>query len=136
VVEILNPTHYKAVREALDISLDDDSLPDDVISSGVFLGAAENEIARRYPLADPDDPHVILGAILLTAANLAPSIPRVVRSSTVTAVSLQVDQPRWNEIAALLRARALDELSSVVGTVVVVPPVVFTLGHGDRGRLI
>lgn len=135
-MDILTPDHYKAIREALDISLDADSLPDDVISSEVFLGAAELEIERRLPTADPNDRRVILGAILLTAANLSPSIPRVVRSSTVTAVSLQMEQAHWDELATYLRSRAVEYLNNT--QVVPAPPAaaVFTLAHGERGRLI
>src|SRR5215510_10127369 len=78
---IVQPVDYGAVRAALDTSLDTTALPDATIALPIFLDAADLEIKRRDPAwasrTGDAATHLKNAAIYLTAALLAPAVPRV-----------------------------------------------------------
>lgn len=76
-------TDYDAVRTALDIGLTADDLPDSLIQTSVAAREAEAEVRRRVPNVDTrptaERRRAIDACALLTAAFLAPAVPRIVR---------------------------------------------------------
>lgn len=132
---LLSSANFDEVRAAIDVSLDSDMLPDDVISLGIFQLAAEHEVLRREPTAASTDPHAVRAAILLTAARLAPRIPQYV----VTAfddIRLQRAPADWSRLAAELRQQAEVELAAIDGAVSTTStrPTFFAVASANRGR--
>lgn len=133
---ILSSSDYPAIRAALDINLDATLLPDATIALAPFVGAAELEIARRDPNAatrtGDEATHIKLAAILLAAAYLAPSVPRLV-SSSMSGVSFSMQQATWDQIAQRLHAEA-DRHLAVVLAESFAGPTHFALATGTRGK--
>lgn len=133
---ILSSADYPAIRALLDVNLDTTLLPDATIALAPFVGAAELEIARRDPSAatrtGDEATHIKLAAILLAAAYLAPSVPRLV-SSSMSGVSFSMQQATWDQIAQRLHTEADRHLTVVVGDSPA-GPTHFALATGTRGK--
>jgi hypothetical protein len=137
---ILSSTEYPAIRAALDVSLNAQTLPDATIAQGIFVGAAEAEVLRRVPDAESktgdDLARVKRAAIWLAAAYLAHSVVRLTSLSVQTrdlSYSRQTFNP--DEKAAELRARAEREFGMLLAPLTVTPsrPTMFTTVGGRRG---
>ena len=134
------PGDYAAVRAALDVSLTTEVLPDDVIGLDLYVGAAERDVRYADPLADTyvgeNAERIKAAAILLTAAYLAPAIPRL---SSERLADYQYSQQAvdWNALAAHLRARARQELAAISSTDVAASVALrhpaFARASGTRG---
>lgn len=135
---ILTPaTDYPAIRGALDMTLDENGLPDSLIASSIYEGAAEAEVLRRDPLAaGRTGAELVLikaAIILLTAALLAPIIPPIEGANTNQAVYGRRDKEVASQVASL-RARADEAINAVLYPSTAVLPTIFTVGEGTRGR--
>ncbi len=138
---ILSTADYPAIRAALDVSLNEQLLPNATIGQGIFLDAAEAELLRRVPTAasmtGDNLARVKRALVWLTAAYLAHSVVRITSLSVQTrdlSYSRQTFEP--DEKAAELRARAEGEIGQLVEPAAATPtrPVMFTLAPGYRGR--
>lgn len=127
-------TDYTAVRAALDVGLDAATLPDAIIALDTNQGAAEREVLARVPNAASKTGDDLLrcksAAIWLTAANIAPSLPQLLRETqdgyTYTRQSRDADR-----LAQTLRERALEALRTVATTS---RTAQFAVASGRRGR--
>ncbi len=137
---ILTALDYPAVRAALDVQLNAQSLPDATIAQGIFVGAAEAEVLKRVPEAESktgeDLARVKRAAVWLTAAYLAHSVARITSLSVQTrdlSYSRQTFNP--DEKAAELRARAEREFGMLLAPLAATPsrPTMFTTVGGRRG---
>jgi len=127
------------VRQALDVTLDETSLPTTLILSPIFLGAAVAEVVRRDPDANTrtgtEARRVNAAAVYLTAARIAPSLPAIVRERLGDSET-QLAAVDWLARADVLRMRAAQELAVVLdtaGDASYARPTFFTLAHGRRG---
>ena len=138
---LLSSADYPAIRAALDVDLNAQTLPDATIAQDIFLGAAEAELLRRVPTAaamtGSDLARVKRALVWLTAAYLAHSVVRVTSLSVQTrdlSYSRQTFDP--DEKARELRSRAEAEIGMLTEPTRVAPgrPTTFTLAMGRRGR--
>lgn len=137
---ILTSLDYPAIRAALDVDLNAQTLPDATIGQDIFLGAAESELLRRVPTAAAmtgnDLARVKRALVWLTAAYLAHSVVRVTSMSVQTrdlSYSRQTFDP--DEKARELRSRAEGEIGMLVAPTAATParPTMFTTVGGRRG---
>jgi hypothetical protein len=127
-----------AVRAALDPSLDETGLPDDIIFLPLYAEDAAAEVIQRDPNAvlytdDVQRQRVLSATALLTAARIAPVLPQITQFQEgdfrYTLPTYQGDK-----IAALLRGRAATLIAQNVAVAGVVPPLEgFWLAAGRRG---
>mgnify|MGYP003600082673 CR=1 FL=1 len=138
---ILTSTDYPAIRAALDVQLNAQTLPDATIGQDIFLGAAEAELLKRVPMAasltGTDLARVKRALVWLTAAYLAHSVVRITSLSVQTrdlSYSRQTFDP--DEKASELRSRAEAEIGMLLTPSESAPgrPTMFTLAVGTRGR--
>jgi hypothetical protein len=138
---ILSSSDYPAIREALDVGLNAQTLPDATIARDIFLGAAEADLLRRVPTAasmtGSDLARVKRALVWLTAAYLAHSVVRITSMSIQTrdlSYSRQSFDP--DEKARELRSRAEGEIGMLLEPTAATPsrPTMFTLAVGGRGR--
>lgn len=131
---LLTSADYPAIRAALDAHLDTTLLPDATIELSPFLGAAELEVADRDPNAatrtGDDLARVKLAVIYLAAANLAPSVPRLISSSAGDS-SFTLTTINWDELARTLKGKADAQLRAVLTPT---PSAHFGRAEGRRGR--
>jgi hypothetical protein len=114
----LTAADYDAVRAALGTDVDDLLVPDDLIGLSIFEGAAEIEILTRVPDAasftGTAEQRIRNVAILLTAALIAPAIPRIERENFGDYTSARSED--WAARAAQLRQRAETEMAPLLPT--------------------
>ena len=136
---ILDASDYPAIRAAIDLSLDSTALPDDVIALPIYLLAADLEVKARDPLwaTRADDELALLtnAAIYLTAARIAPAIPRL-QGETFGDYRYQLQAVDWEARAAWLRNQAAEALDTylAVGDTTIDRPTRFAVARGCRGR--
>jgi hypothetical protein len=137
---ILTTLDYPAIRAALDVQLNAQTLPDATIAQSIFQGAAEADVVKRVPgaesLTGDDLARVKRAAVWLTAAYLAHSVVRLTSLSVQTrdlSYSRQTFDP--DEKAAELRARAEREFGMLLAPAAATPsrPTMFTTVGGRRG---
>jgi len=134
---------YPAVRAAIDLSLDDTTLPDDVIGLPIYAGAAEVEIGRR--VANYADVITAGGAnaalltnaaIWICAALLVPAVPNLTGERTPD--SQQYSRQAFDPAAKVAQLRALADqaIGEVLGEdpLTAARPVTFAVACGRRGR--
>lgn len=138
---ILTAAEFPAIRAALDVGLNAQTLPDETIGQEIFLGAAEAELLKRVPTAaamtGSDLKRVKRALVWLTAAYLAHSVVRITSLSVQTrdiSYSRQTFDP--DKKAAELRSRAETEIGLLVEPSAATParPTMFALARGGRGR--
>lgn len=124
----------------VDVKLDARQLPDGVVTEQGFLGAAQDELLRRYPTAasatGDDRARMQRALIYLTAARLAPAI---VRLTTITSQAQGASYTRETYDPAVrsaeLRALAEIELAALLGEGQTASrPTLFSVASGQRGR--
>ena len=133
--------HGETVRRALDpvgVDLDDQNLPDLVIGTEIYAGAAVSEVLRRDPNAegrdaDPAKQHITNALNLLTASYLAPFISQITKDQVANSSQTKATVD-WNRRGNELKNRALDEINLAVGTVAVATsmPRVFGVARARR----
>jgi hypothetical protein len=136
VAALLTANLYGAVRGAIDTTLDDEALPDDVIEQPTYAAAAELELLRRDPDAvtrtGSERTHMLNALVFLTAARLVQAIPQLITERQGD-YSYSRTQINGLDRAATLRGLASDELAAYL-TDTAVPGVIFAVAHGYRGR--
>jgi hypothetical protein len=136
---ILTSTSYGAIRAAIDVTLDSEALPDAVIALPIYLDAADLEVKTRDPLwaSRTGDALIQLtnAAIYLTAARLAPALPRLL-GEDFGDYAYKLQGVDWDARALALRALADAALDSFldVGDLISTRPTRFTAATGRRGR--
>lgn len=136
---LLDATHYSAIRAAIDPSLDEESLPGEIIALSIYMDAAVAEVVAKVPDAEDlegeDLVHVQNAAILLTAARLATRVPNVTSETYVEGGGYQRKDVDRVILAKDLRGQAQDELAMVLqtGEVETSRPSLFALASGTRG---
>lgn len=140
---ILAPAEYAAIRAAIDVALDSESLPDSVIALAIYLGAADLEVKTLDPLWATRTGDALIqltnAAIYLTAARLAPALPRLLSARYDSGSDSEVRQFQardWDAWAAQLRNWAQAALDTYldVGDRISTRPTRFTAATGRRGR--
>lgn len=137
---ILTSADFPAIRAALDVDLNAQTLPDTTIAQDIFLGAAEAELLRRVPTAAAmtgnDLARVKRALVWLTAAYLAHSVVRTT-SMSINTRDLSYSRQTFNpdEKAAELRARVEREYGMLLAPMAATParPTMFTTVGGRRG---
>lgn len=138
---LLPPAEYDQVRQVIDVKLDARQLPDTTITQQVFLGAAQDELVRRYPTAaaatGENLERVRRALVYLTAARLCPAVVRLTTVS-VQAQGMSYTRATFDpeERAAALRALAEVELTALQSPTdnTTARPRMFTVASGQRGR--
>ena len=134
---LLTAAEYPSIRAALDVGLDAVALPDSIIELPIYGGSAELEILRRDPDAYErtglNKRRVMNAIIYLTAAYLAPAIPKIT-SETLGDYSYGRQVVDWTKLAIEMRSRADQELSAVTqGSGTIAIPSMFGVASGRRG---
>lgn len=138
---LLTTADYPAVRAALDTSLDDGDLPDDVIGLSIYQGRAEAFILRRDPTAldriAADAQQIKHAAIFLTAGYLAPAIPAII-SDDYGEHRMSRKPMDWIAQGHFLIEQGEEELNVLLVAptllTTVFRPRMFTTASGTRGR--
>lgn len=129
---------YNRVRAALDTSLDEAGLPNDVIDETIYGPAAADEVLSRDPLAltytdDQKRRRVENAVAFLTAARLCPALPNLT-SFQEGDLRFQFKEADLAAKAADLRGKAASELAlNLTTSGQVAPPNHFWLAAGRRG---
>ena len=111
------PTNsYEDVRAAIGLDIDEVSLPDSVLSRGVYKGEAERFIMRnltqaQYETAGNKD-EVDYAASLYLAALVTPTL-RIVQSEKIAGGNLTYANVNLSEIASGLETRALGRIADI-----------------------
>ncbi|MFZ1401124.1 MAG: hypothetical protein WAS33_29735 [Candidatus Promineifilaceae bacterium] len=135
---ILSTTNWPAVRAALDVSLNDKQLPDSIIGLDIYSGRAVREITSRVAdattLTGDSERRVIAAAVFLTAANIAPALPSIMRAESQH-LSVQRKEVDWSKRAAELRQMAEEEIAELLepDTTGAYRPTLFARAKGRRG---
>lgn len=136
---ILTPAEYPAIRAAIDLALDETTLPDAVIELPIFLAAADLDLKTRDPdwatRTGDQLTQLTNAAIYLTAARIAPSVPRLQRE-VFGDYSYQLQTIDWEARAAALNSMADGTLDLILdpGDTVSDRPTTFSTAAGGRGR--
>jgi hypothetical protein len=135
---------YDAVRAAIDISLvvepgSKQIIPDRIISMPIYQGMAEEYVKSVDPDYETrtgyDRISLKSAVILLTAANLVPRIPFLLREDFGDYnYSRHFEKGQLDKLAASLKSQANEALNSVLGLDVYASmPVMFDVAPGRRG---
>ena len=83
----LTDDELDSVRRAIDVDLDADVLPNEIIKDRVYLGRAAQKILSMDPLAESrigvQEDAIILAMIFQTAAYLVPALPQLITEQFV-----------------------------------------------------
>lgn len=142
MVALLSDLDCAQIRAALDSSLDASVLPDTVIFSQQFVGAAQAEIERRDPLLSTrtraELVHMRRAAVLLTAAFLVPRLVQITQETFGGTQGYRYQREPIDQDAttARLRAEAADAIALVLtdGDPSSNRPTGFAAGGSVRGR--
>ena len=140
---ILSSAHYDQIRAALDLSLDEMSLPDDVIGQDIYLGRAETDVTTVFADAETfsgaNKLRVQRAVILFTAAYLAPAVVAITSRSVTAHDSNFARRPFDPEKRAVeLKSQGQAELGAVEdqdadASVVIEPHSIVAVVPGRRG---
>jgi hypothetical protein len=118
-VPILTDDDFTAIRAAIDLSLDEGTLPDDVIALPIYRGRAEARVLARDPNAAsytygmPEYDAVKQAAILFAASLLAPIVlASIPTSETIGTYKYNLAGLKPEQLAAALSADAELALTS------------------------
>ena len=118
---ILNASSFVAIRAAIDLSLDTESLPDTVIALPIYMDAADLEVKTRdtaWASRTGDSLTLLTNAcVYLTAARLAPAMPRLLGETYADGYQYQMQAIDWEARARWLRAQAELSLDALIGVV-------------------
>jgi hypothetical protein len=86
---LTDPTQdYPSIRRAIDVTLDEEAIPNDALEDPFVIPRAEQEVVGWFPaaglfalLSEADKQAVRSATILLAAANLAPRVPMLTAES-------------------------------------------------------
>lgn len=144
---ILDIENYPAVRAAIDISISEKNLPDEVIALSIYQGAAERWVLDRDADAETYAPagaaadaakwaRIQNAAIYRTAALICPAVPNITRDDFGPNESYTRKAMDYERRAEELTDLASAELASYLQADPVTSqmPTFFTVGPGYRGR--
>jgi hypothetical protein len=136
-MSLLSPNDYNAIRAAIDLTIDEEVLPDDIIELPTFMGVAEEFVLVRDPLAatrtGTERKRIKNAVIYLTASLILPAVPFYVRESFGD-YSYTRTEADTKALSARLRQLADAELNTVLGIVgTVAVPTMFDVATGRRG---
>lgn len=143
MADILPPSNYDAIRAALDVSLTEKNLRNEIIGQEIYAPAAKADVIERVSDAESktgtDLERVRRAAILFCAARLAPAVVRI------TSVNIQTRDASYSrrtfdpeKRAEELRGLAEQELAEVIDSTTAETahkPTMFTVAAGTRGKL-
>jgi hypothetical protein len=135
---LLSSSDWPAVRAALDVTLDSNSLPDATIALDIFSGKAMREVEARVTdattLTGDDETAVTNAAVFLTASFLAPSLPALT-AGRGQFLNWQRKGMDWEQRARDLRAQAEDEIAGLLepASTDAHRPTMFAVAKGRRG---
>jgi hypothetical protein len=129
---LLSSGDYPAVRAAIDVSLDELSLPDSIVGLDIYAGTAERYIASR---TTGTAEAAKAAAIYYLAALLAPSIPNITSERDEMGLRYERKPVDWAERSSQLQARAEEQidLANEVTTLSGDRPTMFAVARGRRG---
>lgn len=139
---LLSAADYPDVRRALDATLDARLLPDEVISSPIYLGEAERRVIARLPgaaaLTGAEATIARVATIYTLAALVSPVVPLITREQDKD-YSYQRAEMDWSARATQLLADADGLLAGLAGDAVqaeadVTAGWLFGLASADRGQ--
>lgn len=140
MTNLLDVATYPAIRAALDVSLDKNTLPDTVIDEDIYIGAAWDEVIERYPTADSESDEAAItrlrrAAVYFAAARLAPVVVRIT-SMSMSVQGVNYSKPVFDPTrrAEELRALADAELDALITPGTLSRPRMFTVASGTRGK--
>lgn len=135
---------YDLVRQALDVTLTEDSLPADVIDSPLYARAGRRDVLARDPLAETYEPEgataaewegALRACALFTAARMIPALPNLLSEELG---DYTYRRKEWDPVqrAAELRAEASAALSAYLDPtgIETAASFHFTTAPGGRGR--
>lgn len=131
--ELIETSDYAAVRAAIDISLDELSLPDDIIALDIYKGLATRLIQQKTISIDLFSKGA---AATLCAALLCPAVPSL-KSETDAGVTTEREPLDYAKRAAELRAMSNGLLALSMNVTVsssTAKPTMFTVASGNRGQ--
>jgi hypothetical protein len=138
---LIEVADFPAVRAALDTTLTADELPDSTINLPLYAGEADLTVRTLVPtwedMVSVDQlARLKSAAIYFCAALLAPAVPRFNKESVGGGDhSYSTDNPSAQEMATLLRARAMGQLTALTPTENTPRvPVLFTVAPGGRAQ--
>lgn len=140
---LLTSADYPAIRAAIALSLSSSVLPDSAIALPIFLDAADLDLKARDPLwaSRTGDSLVQLtnAAIYLTAARIAPAMPRLISEKISTGgddFARQWQAIDWEARAAALLHLAEEALDTILDPMdqISTRPTRFVTATGRRGR--
>jgi hypothetical protein len=132
---LLSSTDFPAIRAAIDLSLDEATLPDDVIWLDIYVGEAERYVASQTA----DTGQNAKNAVVYWAASLiAPSVPQLTGERDTLGESYQRKVEDVAELVARLRAKAAEQIdiANEVDPELLTTanrPTFFALASGTRG---
>jgi hypothetical protein len=139
---ILIQADYDAVRQAIEVNLTANDLPDAVIASPIYQGRAEAYVIDRVPTAESATGtaalHLRMATILYTAAYILPAY-YAVNDEQVGDLRVRVNDSRIEQRISQLRGDADRELDEGAGvtpspTAPTGMPLMFDLAYAGRGR--
>lgn len=139
---LLTPDFYQSVRKALDVSITEASLSDEIIDLPIYAGAAHQSVVTALPTVESLDPlaepakwsAAQAAFAYLTAARIAPALPQIVQQQVG---DFRISREKWDAEAAVKRLNSLAGAALVTVTGAV--PGSVGVGHfwtvaGRRGR--
>lgn len=136
---LIGPAEIQAIRQYVQVGLDEASLPDSTITLPGFSGAGEADVRRIDPIIDTrTDPAQLQAArnaaAMFAAAYIIPAFPNLIRER-LPDYEYQLAPGDAAKQAATLRDAAAAQLSSYLGIAPAAPVFTFiTAGHASRGR--
>ena len=136
---VLTASEYMDIRAALDVTLDEDALPDDIIERLPYAPTAELWLLARDPQAPTragvQQTYILMALVSYCASLLAPAMPNILAETQGPYVYSR-QAVNWEARAIDLRGRAEQALGMVLQpTTPAVPaiPTMFALASGRRG---
>lgn len=134
----ITPADFPSIRAAIDVSLTEGSLPDDIIALPIYTGYAEQAVVSKVEDADTAtaerQAHLHNAAVLYAAASLVFAIPSFVREQGPE-FNVQVQRVAPDVLAGDLRVRADAEvLAGAIPGAASLVQTMFSVARGDRGR--
>ncbi len=136
---LLTATEYDSIRAALDLTLDEEDVPDALIERPIYGAAAELWVMEQ----DPDwstrtgtaQVRLLNALIWECAARMAPAMPSIL-SETRGPYAWSRASVDWSARAKALHSRASAEIAGILTPTqsVVAYPTFFTLAPGRRGK--
>lgn len=139
---LITEADYQTIRQAIDITIDENMLPGDVIALPIYEAAAIRQVIDRHPTAESETgdnlKRVKNAAALFCAALIAPAMTgKMVNSLSTSTRDLNFSRPPYNgeKRAAELRGLAEAEIAEVLEPAdeTHARPAMFALASGRRG---